>query len=217
MMVKARSFGSRSAALSNGTARVEFQISKKSAPTSGPCMGWCCGGGPSDRTTDLPAASCPVTTRRGGESVIFCLRRSVAHPEGVPEKRIALAKHLSAHFRILELVIAILEGDQFTLHAGALQDLRHAYRFLHGNVAVRRAVKYQHRLFEFVSMSDGRSFTHVRPFPDKVAHHGEIAPAAVLLLQGRKIRHRGNRDDRLEEIRVDVDRLQRRISAIGPA
>src|SRR5271163_3651245 len=67
MIVKARSLGSAaSTEVSCGTARGTLHISKKSAPTAAPCIGWCCGGGPSDNTTDLPFLSWPVTTLRVG-------------------------------------------------------------------------------------------------------------------------------------------------------
>src|SRR4029078_10742541 len=35
----------------------------KSAPIAAPCIGWSCGGMPSDNLTDFPPASWPVTTR----------------------------------------------------------------------------------------------------------------------------------------------------------
>ena len=37
-----------------GTAVAAFHISMKSAPMVGPRIGWCCGGGPSEMTTDFP-------------------------------------------------------------------------------------------------------------------------------------------------------------------
>jgi hypothetical protein len=64
MIVNGRSFGSRAQAdVSSGIISASLHISWKSAPTSKPCIRWCWGGGPSERTTDLPRASWPVTTR----------------------------------------------------------------------------------------------------------------------------------------------------------
>src|SRR5688572_18837354 len=65
MILNGRKVGSPPGSeVSVGTGSGEFHISMKSAPIAGPRIGWSCGGMPSDRTTDLPPASCPVTTRR---------------------------------------------------------------------------------------------------------------------------------------------------------
>ncbi len=63
-MVKGFSLGSEAGVeVSVGTASGVFHTSMKSAPTAWPLIGWFCGGGPSDSTTDLPLPSCPVTMR----------------------------------------------------------------------------------------------------------------------------------------------------------
>jgi hypothetical protein len=65
MIVNGRAVGSPAGSeASAGTASGVLQISKKSAPMAGPCIGWSCGGRPSETTTDFPFASWPVTTRR---------------------------------------------------------------------------------------------------------------------------------------------------------
>src|SRR5512139_143063 len=67
MIVNARSFGSLAGPeASTGTGSGVLHISMKSAPTDAPCIAWFWGGGPSDRTTDFPWASWPVTMRRLG-------------------------------------------------------------------------------------------------------------------------------------------------------
>src|ERR1700722_11349658 len=111
MMVKARSLGSvGSAGVSSGTGRVEFQISWKSAPTSGPCIGWCCGGGPSASTTDLPLWSCPVTTRRG--AIILRLAHGV---------RIQVQHRLVLRHAVPVLGdLAVLDAEQVEVRARVL-------------------------------------------------------------------------------------------------